>query len=387
MTYRRFALPVCFLALCAACSDAPDPGDTGGGGSTAATGGSGGSIGVGGEGGSAPGYEDAVKAASWVKLDGAPSVTGGRKQDDIFFLDADRGFLANGPGESIHATIDGGQTWSPIFTSSGTFFRALLFVDDQHGFAGNLGAGLSPSIDDPNVIYETVDGGDTWAPVTAISGPAPAGICNFTAVDELHIFGVGRANAPSHMVYSDDGGATWSATALSQWLMMPIDARFVSPTEGIVAGMGAGNSRCTIARTTDGGASFESVFVSTTPGSLCWKLDFPSEDVGYVAVQDTAGGPGTFGKTTDGGATWVELPLPTADGYPAIGAGFITENIGWMVSADPTLPAYRTYDGGLSWEEEPVLKGPINRFRFVDQNTAYAVGADVWKLEVAYDGE
>ena len=43
-----------------------------------------------------------------------------------------------------------------------------------------------------------------------------------------------------------------------------------------------------------------------------------------------------------------------------------------------------THDGGDSWVEEPNLKGPINRFRFVDANTAYAVGADVWKLDVVY---
>ena len=73
--------------------------------------------------------------------------------------------------------------------------------------------------------------------------------------------------------------------------------------------------------------------------------------------------------------------MPTA-GYSAIGVGFITEDIGWMAAEDATLPVYRTFDGGQTWEVDPALKSPINRFRFVDAHTAYAVGAAVWKLVV-----
>jgi photosystem II stability/assembly factor-like uncharacterized protein len=165
----------------------------------------------------------------------------------------------------------------------------------------------------------------------------------------------------------------------------------VSPTEGIVAGMSKVGAKCSIERTTDGGATFTNVFKSTTPSTLCWKLHFPSDKVGYVAVQDTTGGPDTFGKTTDGGLTWQELPLPPTakpkSAYSAIGVGFITENIGWMSAEDTDLPVFRTVDGGATWEEEPVLKSPINRFRFVDKNTAYAIGANGWKLEVAWNGK
>ncbi|HZO11825.1 MAG TPA: hypothetical protein VFB62_01150 [Polyangiaceae bacterium] len=368
------AMLLCGLSACSEKNETePTSGSGGAGGSTVSTGGQGGG----------PSYADAVRAANWVKLESAPSVGGGAKQDDIFMLDRDRGFVASGPNQSIYATTDGGASWSPIFMNDGTYFRAVLFTNDQRGFAGNIGAGLSPSISDPNVIYATENGGADWAPVTSISGPAPEGICNFTALDDMTLFAVGRANGPAHLLTSSDGGTTWTSVDLGQWLTMAIDVHFRTPTEGIVAGMGT-SSRCTIARTTDGGATFEQVFESQTPGSLCWKLSFPSTDIGYVAVQDTAGGPGTFGKTTDGGATWQELPLPINESYGSIGVGFVTDDIGWMASEDATLPVYRTFDGGMTWEVEPVLVAPINRFRFVDANTAYAVGANVWKLEVDY---
>jgi photosystem II stability/assembly factor-like uncharacterized protein len=167
---------------------------------------------------------------------------------------------------------------------------------------------------------------------------------------------------------------------------MVIDAHFFSTTEGLVAGMDPSSTYCTIGRTTDGGATFHSVFTSKTSGSLCWKLHFPSAQVGYAAVQDTTVGPGTFAKTTDGGQTWKELPLPPLskpnEAYSAIGVGFITEDIGWMAAEDASLPAYRTFDGGMTWEVDPALKSPVNRFRFVDAHTAYAVGAATWKLVI-----
>jgi photosystem II stability/assembly factor-like uncharacterized protein len=390
--FDKLHSPALAALLLAACSSDPaTPGTGGAGGHGTTTTMMTTSASSGGAGGAAPDpYETAVKAASWVKLPAAPSVTGGAKQDDMFFLDAMHGFIASGPKASIFSTTDGGATWTSVFASPGTYFRALFFTDAQHGLAGNIGAGLSPSITDTNVLYATSDGGGTWAPVTTITGPTPAGLCNLTAPDATHLFGVGRANGPSHLLASSDGGATWTSKSLSQWLTMAIDARFVSPTEGIVAGMGKTGSKCTIIRTTDGGTTFAPVFTAAATGSLCWKLSFPSDHVGYVAVQDTAGGPGTFGKTTDGGLTWQELPLPATtkpkSAYSAIGVGFITDNIGWMSAEDVDLPTYRTIDGGLTWEVDPVLTSPINRFRFVDANTAYAIGADAWKLTVAWPG-
>lgn len=329
---------------------------------------------------------DAVRATAWERLEQGPRVKGG-KQDDVFFSSKTRGFAVNGQESSVFRTDDGGATWRNVFTHPGTFFRSVLFVDDAHGFAGNLGAGLSASISDPTALYETKDGGDTWAPVTAIDGPAMPGVCNLTAADKTHLFAVGRTNGPAFVMASADGGTSWKTTDLSKTMAMLIDARFTSENEGILAGQNAEGARvCTIYRTTDGGKTLSPVFSSKTRNSLCWKLDFPTSEIGYVAIQDTSSGPPTFGKTTDGGKTWTELPLPDGGnpnaGYSAIGIGFLTPEIGWVVGSDAKKPAYRTFDGGLTWEEEPSKITPINRFRFVDENTAYAIGGWVWKLSL-----
>jgi photosystem II stability/assembly factor-like uncharacterized protein len=340
-------------------------------------------------------YEQAVMASSWAKLPGAPSQAAtpksqGGKQDDIFFTSPAVGYTASG-FDGIFKTTDGGKTWANAFTHAGTFFRSVLFLDDSHGFAGNLGAGLAAQISDATVLYETKDAGKTWAPVTAITGPAPQGICNLTKVDAQHLFAVGRANGPAHVLASSDGGATWTSTDLGPQMSMLIDAHFSSPTEGLIAGQNAGSPAvCTILRTTDGGKTYAKVFSSKTSGSLCWKLSFPTADVGYVAVQDESKGPPTFGKTTDGGKTWTESPLPVkamaSGGFPAIGIGFVTPNVGWVSPEDSALASYRTTDGGQTWTVDTALKAPINRFRFVDKNTAYAIGADIWKMNITYSG-
>jgi photosystem II stability/assembly factor-like uncharacterized protein len=328
-----------------------------------------------------PSYADAVRAGRWTPLTNGPKAPTGKKEDDLFPTSAMRAFAVSGPASSIYKTEDGGQTWNMMMNKPGTYFRSILFADDQHGFASNLGVGAGfGNVTDTTPLYETKDGGGTWAPVTNISGTVPPGICNQSRIDATHLVAVGRVQGPAYLMTSSDAGGSWTSIDLNAQLVMLIDAHFTSPTEGIVVGMGTAGS-CTILHTSDGGQSFASVFTSQTPTSVCWKISFPSDQVGYVSVQDALTGPGTFAKTTDGGKTWTEKPLPLMDdAYHSIGIGFITDEIGWVSSELASQPTYRTFDGGETWEVDPVLTSPINRFRFVDAHTAYAIGGQIWKL-------
>ena len=281
-------------------------------------------------------YEHAVLSAQWQKLPTGPTAPLGAKQDDVFFVDPMLGFVANGPTSSIWKTVDGGTTWNKVYTHAGTYFRAVLFLDSTHGFAGNLGAGLSAQITDTNVLYETKDGGGTWNPVTTITGATASGVCNFTAIDATHIVAVGRANGPSNVLVSSDAGATWNSIDVSAKFAMLVDARFTSPTDGILVGMDQ-NAVCSVMTTNDGGQSLTPVFASHTANSLCWKMSFPTSDVGYVAIQDATGGPPTLREDDRrwqvvGGDAAPAAGQPKTAPYPAIGIGFVTPNVGWVLA-------------------------------------------------------
>jgi photosystem II stability/assembly factor-like uncharacterized protein len=316
-------------------------------------------------------YRSAVRSSQWAKLATAPTIKG--KQDDLFFVTPSLGWSVNGEGH-IFRTEDGGGTWTTLVDKPGTFFRSILMLSESRGFAGNIGPDYFPGVTDREPLYETSDRGNTWTPVKTVTGPAPTGICNMQRLDEKRLFAVGRVGGPSFFLSSTDAGATWKSKDLSADLKMLIDVRFRSEADGIIVGMNA-SERCAILRTKDGGATWKPSFVSQS-GALCWKISFPSEKVGYVSIQgDTTG---TFAKTTDGGDTWVEKPL-VAGPFTGLGAGFITEKMGWIASREK---AYRTLDGGETWEVDPSLGRAINRFRFVDKRTAYAIGTAVYKLTV-----
>lgn len=44
--------------------------------------------------------------------------------------------------------------------------------------------------------------------------------------------------------------------------------------------------------------------------------------------------------------------------------------------------ALKTTDGGETWTEDDSLGVAVNRFRFVDRYTAYAIGAAMYKLTI-----
>jgi len=321
----------------------------------------------------------AVLAARWQVLPNAPKISG--KQDDLFFIDEQEGWSVNGEGRIFHTT-DGGATWDKLIDWPGTYFRAVIFLDAQRGFAGNIGTGYFPDVTDDRPLFSTSDGGKTWNEVTAITGPKPVGICNFTAVDSQHLFATGRVGGPSFLLRSADAGATWTSIDLSAQIGMLIDGHFSSPTEGVlVGGSTTGSSAYPIVlRTTDGGDSFTEVFASDSVGAMAWKLSFPSALVGYASVQHFSDSPGSFLKTTDGGASWMELPI-TDQPFSGLGIGFLTDQIGWVGGGAASRPGYRTVDGGMSWMGDDSLGARVNRFRFVaDGKIGYAIGSAIQKL-------
>ncbi|MEM9820317.1 MAG: hypothetical protein AAF985_04570 [Bacteroidota bacterium] len=314
---------------------------------------------------------------AWSQLDPYPQKIG--RTDDLSFVSAQLGWTVNSQGV-LHKTEDGGQTWALQFKKEDSFFRCVQFRDSLNGWLGTLGK------DDPYlhstdsiVLYETHDGGQTWAP-TPIVGPYPGGLCGMQKVSDQVMVACGRVRGPSFFLKTEDGGQTWRSSDLNHLAGSLIAPYFFDEQNGILVGGTTRDKeecRSLILSTQDGGTSWDTVYISQQKGEYLWKIAFPSPQIGYISVQrNNKDGICYFLKTVDGGQTWMEKEY--ADGhYFAQGIGFLNEQVGWIGGSFEY--SYETRDGGETWFPISTGKG-INNFQIVDDTTAYMVGRGVYKF-------
>jgi len=307
--------------------------------------------------------------AVWYVLPNAPVADG--RHDDIFFLDPNLGWVVNGDGQIWHTT-DGGNAWQLQLQKPGTYFRSVGFVNPLKGWAGNL--------EGPPLFYVTTDGGTTWNPQDNIPNPRPPGICGIWVVNSSVIYACGRYDGPARVVKTTNGGATWTSTDLSLLATSLIDVYFTDANHGlVVGGLGSdfNNRRAVVLGTSNGGATWQTRHLTNRSGEWCWKINFPTSQVGYVSIERFSG-QAFFLKTTNGGQTWQDKFF--LNSYEEQGIGFATPDAGWI--GGWTGPAYQTTDGGNSWISAG-FGSDVNRFRMLSTTVGYAVGETVYK----YSGE
>lgn len=337
----------------------------------------------------------AASGASWQPLKTVPYRG---KQDDIFFLDAERGWYVNGGG-FIYQTSDGGASWREQRHQPGTYFRAIGFLNEREGFAGNLGPDYFPGVSDATPLYRTRDGGESWEPVAALSAVPLKGVC---AIDVLHskfinagvleerktIRAAGRVGGPAAMATSRDGGETWRTQDLSAQAGMILDVKFLDERVGFLCASSdadVSRSHARILKTTDGGESWRIVYESTRPFELAWKCSFPTREVGYASIQNYDQRPEVadrvVAKTVDGGEHWSEIPLVSDHKVNQFGIGFVDADTGWVGTIDG---GWQTTDGGKSWTHVPMGRA-VNKIRVIQTGAgsfvSYAIGVDVFKLD------
>jgi photosystem II stability/assembly factor-like uncharacterized protein len=337
--------------------------------------------------------ETPVPSLHWSKLQ-TEAYSG--KQDDIYFIDENRGWYVNGAG-NIYKTTDGGTNWTKCFSKPGTFFRCIAFTDSLHGYAGNVGTDYFPNVQDTVPLYRTADGGKTWSPVD-YKGPYVKGLCaidivkqqfiNHGQIDyEYFIYGVGRVGSPANMLLSEDGGKTFISRSMMADAKMLFDIKMFNTKEGFACAASSedvSQSNALILYTKDGGKSWEKKYQSTRPFETTWKVSFPSRDTGYVTIQsynpDRNISQQRVAKTIDGGKTWKEIDLCNDAGAREFGVGFLTGQHGFVGTMNS---GYETKDGGLTWAKTDLGRA-CNKIRIQkDPNGkiyGYAIGVNVYKL-------
>lgn len=341
----------------------------------------------------------------WQKLETEPAR---ERQDDISLIDADTGWYVNSLGK-IFKTVDGGRSWVQISHKPGTYWRSILFLDAHHGFAGNLGPGVTegyrsvmssdefenlnrePKTTDPVLIYETSDGGRTWVPAPGVPADG-GGVCSMSSLTEPGgrrlVFAGGRVTGPPRLFRWTEGQG-WDSIDLAGRCGMVLDVNFFDARTGIVCAASSPNlatAQATLLMTEDGGRTWEERYRSPRPGETVWKCSFPTRDTGYATIRSFDPDPHVTRryvlKTIDGGRTWREILL-VDDFYSRPQAvGFLTPDRGWVGTSDG---GFETTDGGATWTRVKMGRS-LNRIRFVPTSgggtVIYAIGRDLYKLRL-----
>jgi photosystem II stability/assembly factor-like uncharacterized protein len=318
--------------------------------------------------------------AQWITTS-APIVSW--RYDDVYFTNPDLGWavrFSSGSDGTILKTIDGGASWQSMpGASPGAKYRDVGFLDSLNGFIGTLSSGYDPQ--DTVIMYQTSDGGTTWNSVTNFPGPRPAGICGMFVVNDSTLYAGGRYYGPAGFYKTTDKGINWSYMNLNAVAGGIVDLHFFNKDTGIAVGGSLPNylsGKGRILRTVDGGNTWTVVHTSTHTQEICWKVSFPSPNIGYVSLQSfRSGGAQYFLKTTDGGLTWTDLPFLSGGSYNVQGIGFINDTTGW-IGGDPFN--YKTMNGGLTWTLDN-FGNRVNRFRIFGDTLVYAAGSGIYKYQ------
>ncbi|MEO1032055.1 MAG: YCF48-related protein [Bacteroidota bacterium] len=287
--------------------------------------------------------------------------------DDVFFLNENLGWAANGFYARVYKTTDGGLNWTEQLNENNItgnyYFRNIEFLNEDIGFLGTLNG----------TFFKTTDGGSNWSEVTNIPSN-PNAICGIDAVGTSTIYGCGAYFSPAHIIKSTDSGDTWTFMDMSSYANALVEILFLDENTGFAAGRNANGGL--ILKTLNGGTSWTEIYNTNVSGEYVWKLQTleGNNDIIFGAVSSVAPNNGKLIKSINGGTNWTSLESVETD---VQAVGFITENHGWM--GGHTTGFYETLDGGQTWNNLNIGNN-LNRIFIIDATTAFASGTTVYKF-------
>jgi photosystem II stability/assembly factor-like uncharacterized protein len=261
-----------------------------------------------------------------------------------------------GDSGAVHATRNGGSSWSEQKSGTGAGLADVTFTDGRNGWAVGFD-GYS------GTVVATQDGGTTWTSQNPGTGAVLEGVA-FS--DPLHGWAVGAYGA---ILATATGGTYWSpqTSGTSEWLY---DVAFSDARHGWAVGAGG-----VILATTNGGSTWSPQASGTTDyleGVSCTDTDHAW----------AVGTDGAIVATANGGATW--SPQTSGTGADLWAVTFVDPMHGWTVGWDAFSALVErgvilgTTDGGTTWTKQATGRDEwLNGVGFSDATHGWAAGRNI----------
>ncbi|MCX6175096.1 MAG: YCF48-related protein [Ignavibacteriales bacterium] len=261
---------------------------------------------------------------------------------NVFYVAFDNG--------SFYKTIDGGNTWTVIFSNPSlcSFGNYIEMFSDTKGIA--MGDGPGPSFTQP-VFLKTTNGNDWQQTCTQAVGSSGDMWRRMDFVDENVGYFFQSGINPQNILKTTNGGSTW--TTLNNYSGYVQVLKFYDANYGLVYD---GDN---FYKTTDGGSSWQ---LSSTISPAGWGVDieFLPGDKNKIWFTNIT----NIYYSGDGGATWLLQTPPAGVGGRFKDIVFTSDNVGWIFGDNGNL-FYTNNNGGLltSIESNNVLPNKFELFQ------------------------
>ena len=260
---------------------------------------------------------------------------------DAYFASPTVGYAAN--GSNVLKTTDSGRTWNPLGLTTGNNFGDYSTFKYLHFSSPDTGYVIS---DQYVQAHRTNDGGQTWTTIIPTAGSYMSAPGISYPAPQTALLCLNQA-----IVQTTDGGNTWptvwtvGATQASGPPYYLNNIFSVNPTTAFGAYSGQ------VFKTTNGFQSWTQVFGSSG-GYDITGLWFFNAQKGFIVDDE-----GDIFETTNGGNTWVQVRQYGADDEGNFNGivKFFNSQVGYMTNGSifgsgSYGRVYKTVDGGQTWQ-------------------------------------
>ena len=154
------------------------------------------------------------------------------------------------------------------------------------------------------------------------------------------------------ILHTSDAGRTWTRQLAGETNERGLYMQFFDSAHGMLALLGA---QPLMFRTADGGRTWSS-HPGMSAGGYVLSMSFVDPQHGWLLTRSgtRTSGTGELFRTLDGGTTWGNLGSPVLEIDQAYRVQFTDLQVGWLDSASARPYAYKTVDGGASWQHVPL---------------------------------